>query len=87
MNKLFNKGRHLGTIFFGVHSIQTLDSTQNSLISNVIINSQTNITKNMNKSLFIMADKARIQSYLDALNGYNMENGTYYMLVCYKEPS
>jgi len=41
----------------------------------------------MNKSLFIMADKARIQSYLDALNGYNMENGTYYMLVCYKEPS
>lgn len=56
-NKIFNQGRHIGTILIALHKTGVLDSSLTGFISNVIVNPQTNFGSERN--IFIAQEPRR----------------------------
>lgn len=90
LNQYLNKGRHIGTTFIAVHTLQNLGSLAAQSVSNIILPPTTQILKSANRTFFIMETpekKAEVSLILDDLKKYNAANSTYYTLICYKDTS
>lgn len=62
-NRIFNQGRHIGTILVALHQTGVLKSDLTKYISNVILNPQTNLGSERNV-FFMQECKEDVKRYL-----------------------